>query len=55
MDIKTEIELAKLELQEKQNRFHNAATDEERSIVVYELRITEDKVKNLLSKSKGMK
>lgn len=55
MDIKTEIELAKLELQEKQDTFHNATTDGKRSIAVYELRIAEYKVKSLLGKPKGMK
>lgn len=52
MDIRTEIELAKLQLKEKQNKFHAAATDEERSIAVKELKVAEVKLRGLLKKEK---
>lgn len=55
MDIKTEIELAKLELKAKQNKFHNAVEDDEISATVHELKAAEIRLNSLLKKAKGMK
>lgn len=52
MDIKIQIELAKLELQEKQDKYHKAETDEDRRLAANEWKVAELKLKSLLNKER---
>lgn len=45
-----QIELAKLELKEKQNKYHKAETDEDRKLAVNEWKIAEFKLNSLSNK-----
>lgn len=54
MDIKMQVELAKLELEGRQAAFNNARTKDEIDIATYELQAAELRLNSLLKKAKVM-